>query len=78
MNTLGLINMADLGGPLLAMVVFALVGIVLMVLGFKIFDWVTPKIDLEKELAEKNNIAVAIVTAAVILGVAMIVCVAMS
>ncbi len=52
---------------------FGLVGIVLALLGFKVFDWITPKIDVEKELAEKQNIAVAIVCAAVILGVSYIV-----
>jgi putative membrane protein len=52
---------------------FGLVGIVLALLGFKLFDWITPKIDVEVELAEKNNVAVAIVCAAVILGVSYIV-----
>ncbi len=42
-------------------------------MGFKIFDWLCPKIDVERELAEKHNIAVAIVIAAVILGVSLVV-----
>ncbi len=53
--------------------VFGLVGIFLAILGFKIFDWITPKIHVETELAEKHNIAVAIVCAAVILGICHIV-----
>ncbi len=52
---------------------FGLIGIFLAMLGFKIFDWITPKIDVEKELAEKHNIAVAIVCAAVVLGICLIV-----
>jgi putative membrane protein len=52
--------------------VFGLLGIVLIVLGFKVFDLMTPRIAIEKELAEKNNMAVAIVCAAMILGVAII------
>jgi len=52
---------------------FGAIGIVLALLGFKIFDWITPKIDVEQELAEKQNVAVAIVCAAVILGVSYIV-----
>ena len=56
--------------------VFGGIGIVLCMLGFKIFDWVTPKIDVERELAEKHNIAVAIVCAAMILGISIIVAVA--
>ncbi len=56
--------------------VFGLLGIVLTVLGFKIFDWINPKIDIQQELAERNNLAVAIVTAAIVLGIAMIAAVA--
>src|SRR5438477_4102079 len=43
--------------------VFGVMGMILMFLGFKIFDWMTPRIDVERELAEKGNIAVAIVCA---------------
>ena len=59
-------------GFLLSLVYGAL-GITLAVGGFKAFDWVTPKIDIQGELAEKHNIAVAIVCAAIILGVCYIV-----
>ena len=54
-------------------VVFGLLGIALMLLGFKAFDWITPKIDLEEELAKNHNIAVAIVIAAVLMGVSLLV-----
>jgi uncharacterized membrane protein YjfL (UPF0719 family) len=43
------------------------------VLGFKIFDWLMPRINIEKELAENHNIAVAIVVAAMIIGLSMII-----
>jgi putative membrane protein len=49
------------------------VGILLAALGFKVFDWLCPKLDFEKELAEKQNLAVAILAAAIILGVSYIV-----
>jgi putative membrane protein len=78
MVTLGMVNFNSLGEPLAAMVAFGLVGIGLMVLGFKIFDWLMPRIDVQKELAEKHNIAVGIVMAAVIIGVAVVVAAAMS
>jgi uncharacterized membrane protein YjfL (UPF0719 family) len=52
---------------------FGAIGIFLAILGFKIFDWITPQIHVQKELAEKHNIAVAIVCAAVILGICHIV-----
>ncbi len=66
------------GAALLATTIFGLVGIGLMLLGFKMFDWMTPKIDLEKELAENKNIAIAIVIASVIVGIAIVVAAAMS
>ena len=48
---------------------FGVLGIALAILGFKVFEWVTPKINVEQELSEKQNIAVAIVAGALILGV---------
>jgi putative membrane protein len=54
-------------------VVFGVLGIAMAVGGFKLFDLVTPHIKVEQELAEKQNVAVAIVSAAVILGIAYIV-----
>jgi len=53
--------------------VFGIVSIILMVLGFKAFDMITPQLNVEKELAEKHNMAVAIVIAAVILGISIII-----
>ena len=66
------------GAALLATAIFGLAGIVLMLSGFKLFDIMTPKIDLEKELGENKNVAVAIVVASVIIGIAMVVSAAMS
>jgi putative membrane protein len=60
-------------GVVLSTTIFGLLGIVLIVLGFKIFDWLSPKINVETELAEKHNIAVAIVVAAIILGVSVVI-----
>ena len=62
---------ADAFAALAWTVIYGVVGIVLTVAGFKIFDWMTP-IDVEKELGEKQNIAIAIVSAAVILGIAIV------
>jgi putative membrane protein len=53
--------------------VFGLLGIALVVLGFKVFDWLTPKLDIQHELGEKHNLAVALLCAAVILGISLIV-----
>jgi putative membrane protein len=53
--------------------VFGLTGIILAVLGFKVFDWITPRMDIQRELSEKHNVAVAIVCGAIILGVCYVV-----
>jgi putative membrane protein len=64
----------SIGHALLNSVVFATAGMVLVFFAFKVFDWATPRIDFQKELLN-NNIAVAIVSAAVIIGVSLIVAV---
>ena len=66
------------GAALIATAIFGLVGIGLMLLGFKLFDWMTPKLDLEKELGENKNVAVAIVIASVIIGISIVIAAAMS
>lgn len=51
--------------------IFGLLGIVIMAIGYIIFDKMIP-LDFNKEL-EKNNIAVAIVIAGLLIGIAIIV-----
>jgi putative membrane protein len=58
---------------LLWAVIFGLAGMALMFLGFKVFDWMTPRIEVERELAEKQNIAVAIVCASIFISLAIII-----
>jgi uncharacterized membrane protein YjfL (UPF0719 family) len=58
-------------GTLLA-VVYGVIGILLLLLGYWLFDRIHPQIHLQKELNEKN-VAVAIVMAALLLGIAYIV-----
>ncbi|HET6248105.1 MAG TPA: DUF350 domain-containing protein [Tepidisphaeraceae bacterium] len=67
------IELQQLGANALSAIVFGLIGILLMVAGFKAFDWITPQLNIEKELSEKHNLAVAIVMAAAILGISYIV-----
>lgn len=65
-------NPEALGTALFAAAVFGLLGIALLAIGFKVFEWVTPKLHVEEELG-KGNVAVGIVVAAVVLGVSLIV-----
>ena len=59
------------GTGALAAAVFGLLGIVLLILGYWLFDLLTPRIDVQKELCEKN-MAVALVIAALLLGIAYV------
>jgi len=52
---------------------YGVLGIGLIVLGFKVFDWLTPKLNIQHELGEKHNIAVAILCGAIILGISVMV-----
>jgi uncharacterized membrane protein YjfL (UPF0719 family) len=52
--------------------VFGAVGIFLAIIGFKIFDWVTPG-HLAKEILEKQNMAAAIIAGAIVIGICLIV-----
>ena len=53
-------------------VIYGVLGIILAVIGMKVFEWVTPY-SVDKELAEKNNISVAIAMGAMVLGVSIII-----
>lgn len=56
---------------LIASAAFGLLGIVLLLLGYWLFDCITPRIDVQKELTEKN-LAVGMVVAALLLGIAYV------
>ena len=60
------------GGALLATLAFGLVGIFLAIVGFKLFDAFT-KFDLEKEICDNRNMAVAVLCGAMLLGICLIV-----
>ncbi|NWF88246.1 MAG: DUF350 domain-containing protein [Ignavibacteriaceae bacterium] len=53
-------------------ILYAVVGVVLMFLSYKIFDLLSPKINFEDEL-KKGNIAVAIFIAAIFIAIALII-----
>jgi len=49
--------------------IFGLLGIALLLFGYWLFDLITPRLDVQKELSEKN-LAVAVVIGALLLGIA--------
>ncbi len=54
-------------------VIFSFVGIITFILGFYIIDLITPKVQVGKEIVEKQNIAVAIMLGAAAIGIAQII-----
>jgi uncharacterized membrane protein YjfL (UPF0719 family) len=66
----------SLGQAIAYMLLFAAIGILAAVVGYKIFDKCTPG-NLDKEILENRNVAAAIVAAAVILGLCIIIAAAM-
>lgn len=54
------------------MAVFALAGIVLAIIGYKLFDYCTPG-DLHEEIIKNRNVAAAVIGSAVVLGVCLVV-----
>jgi uncharacterized membrane protein YjfL (UPF0719 family) len=65
------------GEAILSTLAFGALGIFLAIIGFKIFDWVTPG-HLAKEILEKQNMAAAIVAGAIVIGICLIVAHAIS
>jgi putative membrane protein len=52
-------------------ITFGLIGIVLLILGYKMFDWLTPSLHFQDEL-KKGNIAVAIIVGVLLASIAYI------
>jgi putative membrane protein len=62
------------GYAVLSTVVFGLLGIVMTIVGFKLFDAFV-QFNLAQEICEKQNMAVAILCGAMVLGISIIVAV---
>ena len=52
-------------------ITFGLIGIVLLILGYKMFDWLTPSLHFQDEL-KKGNVAVAIIVGVLLASIAYI------
>ena len=68
---------ADLLHGLVAAVVYSVLGFIVLMLGFKVFDIVTP-FDLNKEIAEDDNPAAGIMVAGMMIALGIIVAAAIS
>lgn len=56
----------------LAVLIYSVMGIVIMVLAFVIIDWIHPR-DIWGEIADKQNVAMAIMFGCMMVGIAIIV-----
>ncbi len=65
-----------LASGLILSVVYGLVGILLLMIGYKIFEWITP-FSVNDALSKDQNRAVGIVVGAIFIGVAIIVAAAL-
>ena len=57
--------------------VFSIVGMVVLIVGYKVFDWVTPY-DLNKLIADNNNTAAGVAVAGMLIALGLIVAAAIS
>jgi putative membrane protein len=57
---------------LIISIIYAALGMVLLWIGYKIFDLVTPS-DMQKKIFDEGNVAVAITVGAFILGLAVVI-----
>ena len=52
--------------------IYAALGVVLMFLAYRVFDWLTPQVNFPEEL-KSGNVAVSIFIAAIFLSIALII-----
>ena len=63
---------ASFSEGLVGSVVYSILGILVLMAGFKIFDWITP-FSLNKEIEEKNNTAAGVIVAGIMIVLGLIV-----
>ncbi len=53
-------------------IIYALLGMVLLFVGYKVFDWLTPT-DLQEDIFKNGNVAVAVLVGTFIIGLAIVI-----
>ncbi len=71
-----MVDFKVLGGIIVEGVVFSVVGLIILMIGYKVFDLATPY-DLNRQIAEENNTAAGIAVAGVLVSLGIIVAAAM-
>ena len=67
---------AELPLGLTAALIYSVLGIIVLMIGFKVFDWITP-FSLNQEIEEKNNTAAGVIVAGIMIALGLIVAAAM-
>ena len=62
----------EFGMAIFAAASFGLLGIALLMIGFKVFELITPKLDVEKKLQE-GNVAVGVAVGALLIAIGIVV-----
>ena len=65
-------TLENLGMGLISAASFGAMGIVLLLVGFKAFEWITPHLDVEKKLQE-GSVAVGVTVAGLLVAIATII-----
>lgn len=71
-----MVDFKVLGGFIIEGIVFSIVGLIVLMIGYKVFDMATPY-DLNRQIAEENNTAAGIAVAGVLVSLGIIVAAAM-
>ena len=71
-----MVDFKVLGGFIIEGVVFSIVGLIVLMVGYKVFDLSTPY-DLNRQIAEENNTAAGVTVAGVLISLGIIVAAAM-
>ena len=71
-----MVDFKILGGFIIEGIVFSIVGLIILMVGYKVFDMATPY-DLNRQIAEDNNVAAGIAVAGVLVSLGIIVAAAM-
>ena len=71
-----MVDFKILGGFIIEGIVFSIVGLIILMVGYKVFDIATPY-DLNRQIAEENNVAAGIAVAGVLVSLGIIVAAAM-
>ena len=71
-----MVDFKALGGFIVEGIVFSIVGLIILMVGYKVFDMATPY-DLNRQIAEENNTAAGVAVAGVLVSLGIIVAAAM-